>query len=98
MDGKGGGVDGFVPFDDDAVLVYEDERGDGYLGEVGGEGVEPEVVGEDWVAEGDVAGYAFVEDAEGGCEVLFPVEAFFFEGLGGLVMGSGIGGGGGWRP
>ena len=49
------------------------------------EWVEPEVVGEDRISHGDVAGDALVEaalgeDAEGTGEVLFAVKAVFFGG------------------
>jgi hypothetical protein len=44
VDGEGRGVDGLVADLDVAGLVDEDEVRDGDLGEVRGQGVEPEVV------------------------------------------------------
>lgn len=44
VDGEGRGVDGLVADHDVAGLVDEDEVRDGDLGEVRGQGVEPEVV------------------------------------------------------
>ena len=61
VDGEGGGVDWFVANDNVAFFVDEDEIRDTDQGEVGAERVEPEVVGEDGVADADVTGYAFVE-------------------------------------
>jgi hypothetical protein len=51
-DGEGCGVDGLVAFDYVTMLVDEDEVGDFDEREVGGERVEPEVVGENGVANG----------------------------------------------
>ena len=61
VDGKGGGVDRFISNDDIAFFVDEDEVGHADEGEVGAERIEPEVVGQDGVADADVTGYAFVE-------------------------------------
>ena len=67
--------------DDSAGVVDEDEVGFGYEAESPAEGVHPEAVWLDGVAEGDVAGDAFVEavfaeNAEGGGEAAFEVVAF----------------------
>lgn len=82
----------FAAVDDFAGVVDEDEVGFGHQAESAPEGVHPEAVRVDRVAEGDVAGYAFVEavfaeDAEGGGEAAFEVVAF------GVFVGEGWGAG-----
>lgn len=52
VDGEGCRVDGLVANDDVAGLVDEDEVRDADLGEVRRERVQPEVVGQDGVADG----------------------------------------------
>ena len=94
------GLDGDALFVDEAEVVRPEVR-EGFA-----ERVDPEVVGEDGVADGDVAAGAFVivpveaEPAEGGCRVEFTEGAFRFEvceawdaDLGhrcGLVAGNGV--------
>ncbi len=51
MDGKCCCVDGLVANHHVAIFVDENEIRDGDLGEVLGEGVEPEVICEDWVTD-----------------------------------------------
>lgn len=73
-----------------AGVVDENEVGLVHQAESAAEGVHPETIGLDGVAEGDVTCDAlvvavFAEDAEGGCEAAFEVFALFvlvFEGWG----------------
>lgn len=65
MDGEGGSVDGLVALDDVAGLIDENQVRDADLGEVPRERVQPEVVGEDGVAHGNVPGDALVETTGG---------------------------------
>jgi hypothetical protein len=64
VDRKGGGIDGFVANDDVTIFVHEDEVRDADLGEVFAQWVQPEVVAKDRIADGDVAGYTFVETCD----------------------------------
>lgn len=61
VDRKGGGIDGLIADDDLALFVDENKVRDRDQREVFGQRVEPEVVGEDGIANGDVACDAFVE-------------------------------------
>jgi hypothetical protein len=96
VDHVGGGVEQAVlaAADDFAGVVDEDEVGFGHEAEGAAEGVHPEAVRLDRVAERDVAGDAFVEavfaeDAEGGGQAAFEVFALF------VFVGEGWGAG--WR-
>lgn len=68
MNGEGRGVDRFITNDNIALLVHENEVRHGYLREVLGERVEPEVVGQDGIADRDVAGNSFVETCTASCQ------------------------------
>jgi hypothetical protein len=65
VDGEGRGVDGLVALNDVAGVVDEDQMRDADLREVARQRIQPEVVGADGVADGDVAGDALVEAAVG---------------------------------
>lgn len=51
MDSECGGVDGLIAYHDVPIFVDEDQVRDADLGEVLGEGVEPEMICEDGVAD-----------------------------------------------
>lgn len=57
MDGEGRGVDRLVANDYVALLVHQDEIRNAHLAEVLRQGVEPEVVCQDWISNRDVACY-----------------------------------------
>ena len=86
VDGKRGRVDRLLAFDDLPVFVHEDQVRNADLREMLREGIQPEMIREDRIADGDVARDTLVEaavceDAERGGEVLLPVQPLFFEGL-----------------
>ena len=73
-----------VALDDRAVVAHQQQVADADVAEVHAERVDPEVVGQLGVACGDVAGDALVEaeaaeQTERRRQVLFAVQAFFFD-------------------
>lgn len=84
VNGKSRRIDGLVAVHHLAFLVHQYQIRHAYQGEMRRQWVEPEMVGEYWVAHADMAGDTFVEpargkDAIGSREMLFTVEAFVFE-------------------
>ena len=62
VNGEGGGIHGPPTFDDDAVWINEDQVADLDLLEARSERTDPEVVGEFWIASGDVTSNALGEN------------------------------------
>src|SRR4051812_31668946 len=85
MDGEGRLVQRAVTLDDRAVVAHQHQVAYADVAEVHAERVDPEVVGHLGIAGGDVARDALVESeaaeqTERGSQVLFAVQAFFFDG------------------
>ncbi|KJR90047.1 uncharacterized protein SPSK_06589 [Sporothrix schenckii 1099-18] len=84
VDGKRGGIDGLAALDDDAVFVDENEVGHADLRKVHRQRIQPEMVGQNWIAHRHVAGHALVEAAigkyaEDSRQMLLAVETLFVE-------------------
>jgi hypothetical protein len=84
MNGECGAIHVIVAFDHFAVVTHQDQVRNAYVAEVHSERIHPEMIGQNRVARGNVAGDSFAEtecseQAERSGEALFAVQALFFE-------------------
>jgi hypothetical protein len=95
MNGERGLVDRTAALHNLAVVVDEQQIRHAYVPEVHAERVDPEVVGQLWIAGRDVAGHALVEpetaeEPEPGRQSLFAMAAFVFDVFEGWRLETGL--------